>query len=289
MTNTLFKLKTFVESFNSGELQIDLAEQQENYIKEVKISCYNQFCSPTKRTHIGLSEIGKPAVLLGLKALGVSEVVSPASKLRFHFGDVFEALIVQILISYGLEVTDVQKEVAYSGIPGHIDGIVNGDTVLEVKTMSDSYYQRFTKQPDDSRGYLTQLNFYCHLLGLKGVWLCINKQTYELALIELIPDPTLLERGKKIIQVLPNIVTINDVLDNFDAPEPVTEFFKKQPTGKYLVPETMKYSNCVDVFYECVVEPNGYKKPTKYVVDYQPMHKSIETFYDSVGKGLIPF
>lgn len=290
MSETLYKLRQFVDAFNSGELQIDfdaMLLNTESYITEVAASFKNQFCNRNKRTHIGLSEIGKPAVLLGLKALGVEgELINPASRLRFHFGDVFETLIVETLKAHNLPITMEQHEINWHGVLGHIDGVLCGDTVLEVKTMSDNYFQRFTKQPDDSRGYLTQLNAYAYLLCTRGVWLCLNKQTYRLAVVEMIPDNTVLDRASAVIEALKSIKTVEDLVDTFDAPEPVTEFFKKQPTGKYLVPETMKYTPYAPMFYELQLDNNGYKKPTVYVTSYRERDDAINVF-NNINEGLV--
>ena len=290
MSETLYRLRQFVDAFNSGELQIDfdaMHDQLAQYSSEVIISYKNQFCNRDKRTHIGLSEIGKPAVLLGLKKLGVAgEIVSPASRLRFHFGDVFESLILATLKAHNFSITMEQHEISMKGTLGHIDAVVNDDTVLEVKTMSDYYYQKFIKEPDDSRGYVTQLNTYAYMLCKKGVWLCLNKQTYQLALIELVPNPLVLERAEAVIKALKEVKVIDDVLDLFDPPEPEAEFFKKQPTGRYLIPASMKYAAYLPVFYDLVLDVNGYKKPTTYVTSFPSKELSIKTFYN-LKEGLV--
>lgn len=290
MSNTLERLKQFADLFNSDYSCIStdgMLPLTEEYTKLVESSYHTQFCNRNERQHIGLSEIGKPAVLLGLKKLGVpAETINNQTKLRFHFGDVFEALIVNMLQSYGMPVENTQKEVSYKTVPGHIDGVVCGDTVLEVKTMSSSYFQRFLKEPNDDRGYLTQLNMYAHLLNLQGAWLCLNKETFELAVLPLTPNPLIIERAKAVIEVLPSIETFNDLFDTFEAPEAVPEYYYKKPTGKYLIPEAIRYSKYAEVFYDIQEEKNGYGKVTRYVTGYKDFGDAFTKFDELTG---VPF
>ncbi len=207
--------------------------------------------------------------------------------LRFHLGDVFESLIVQILSASGVSVTDTQLEVYLDDIPGHIDGIVNEDTVIEIKTMSDSYFRKFTKEPDDSRGYLTQLNTYCHVLGGKhGVWLCLNKQTNDLALVPLVPDKQVIQRAKDVIKYVKEVNSFADIFEYFQAPDAEREVFKRQDTGKYVLPESMRYCIFAPCFYEIQQELNGYKKLTDYVVGYNDLDTAWKNYNDLME---IPF
>ncbi len=280
----LDKLREFVLAFNSGILAFNaerITEMLPTYSTEVAQSYLRQFASSEKRTHIGLSEIGKPAVLLGLKKLGApQEDINPASRLRFHLGDVFESLIVQILKASGYHISHTQETVEFEGMPGHIDGVY-GDYVIEIKTMSDRYFKQFVNQPDDERGYLTQLNLYSKLMNKHGVWICLNKSTYELALVEMIPNVEVIDRARNVIQALNEVKTIDDVFDFFDPPQPVEEWFKKQPTGKYLLPDSMKYTPYRNVFYALDIGLNGYKKETVYVVSFQERKIGVRN-YESI-------
>jgi len=156
-----------------------------------------------ENSYLRLSSIGYPLHILALKKL-MKEGVLPYKRRQSHsmsmtvyFGHFFETLIFYLLKCKGFQVTGRQEELSVDvngvEVVGHIDGIVNGNTLIDVKTMSWTYFNAFVKRPDNDRGYISQLAAYNYELRLpKLAFLCLNKATMKLALIELLPE--LLER-----------------------------------------------------------------------------------------------
>lgn len=223
------------------------------------------------------SGLGYPAVLQALSWLGFpKEEVDFQSKLRFFTGDVFEAEIVALCRSIGIKITGDQTKLTFHGISGHCDGILELETgqkkLLEIKTANDNFFKMVQRNPKnlEDRGYLTQVSVYCEALGLPEYLILINnKNTGELLEVEGEPDLALIGRAARIIQKIKLLEKPEDILapgSGLSAPPPEEEVFKKQATGKLLVPTSMKYSPYAGAFYKTRGELNGYNKLTGYVV-----------------------
>jgi len=109
----------------------------------------------------------------------LGETLSPATRLKFLFGDIIEALVLFLARVSGHEVTDEQKETVLHGVVGHIDAKVDG-TVVDVKSSSSMSFKKFESglTPDtDDFGYLTQLSSYIQAEdGKVGAFLAVDKQ-----------------------------------------------------------------------------------------------------------------
>lgn len=275
-----------------------------------------------RRPNLRVSSIGKPAVLgaLGLphiqRELATLQAELPERttpddeqakiterlRLIFHTGDWFEAWVAFQLDRLGYERVaipddklseDLQWRVEYNvpgldvPVVGHLDHVVElGDgerLILEVKTMSDSYWRQFTGAGykfkddnlvtdggDDDRGYMTQLALYMEATGYDGAWLALNKATSQMALVY--PDPDDLAaartRANKVALALSKVKTLSDVYTLLKAPPGVPEVYKRKATGRLLLPTSMKYSGVAELFYDIRVEKNGYGKLTEYVGDF---------------------
>lgn len=303
------ELEDFVEQWNAGEFVGFNVEQEYGELiatyhgQATYDSFIKQYVNREPRTRIGVSELGKPAILLGLKAIGYpQETPALKSLFNFHYGDWFESLILNLLKLNGVSIASEQKEIEYYALFGHIDGVVGdntlGDLVLEVKTMSEYNYSKFSKpvnahKPwfrmfnEDVHGYATQLGCYSQVLGIDGVWLVLNKSTAELAIVK--PDKGILREGytraAELAKVLSEVKTLEDVIENFEPPDPEQEWFKKQPTGFFKVPESMRYSEYRHFFYEIVTDLNGYKKETEYVNRIRTPDEMYELLNDYAYQG----
>ena len=195
----------------------------------------------------------------------------------FMDGHVFEAEILAHMEAHpNFNVVDQQREIEFEGVFGHIDAVVDtghGKILIEAKTMSPYYFTKFVKNPDDARGYMTQLGIYTEALDLPGVWICKNKATSEVAMV--IPNEEDLEearyRAHLLVPLLRKIETFEDIFEVFQAPEPVQEVCKKKATGRMLVPEEMRYNVWRHVFYDIEVLRNCYSKQTEYVIQLSSM------------------
>ena len=275
-------LQSFVDRFNSKEsADLFLTALKADYTESLE-----------KRTHTGVSELGKPAIITAVKRLHPDLELDPPlkAKLRMHFGNLMEQAMIQIMKHYG-DVSLEQSEVEFNGILGHIDGVWEGRIVFDIKMMSSGYYDWFTKKPNDNRGYLTQIACYSACLNLDPAMLCINSDTFELSLVKF--DPNFLEgyveRAILVSDALHKITDWDTLLESgIVAPMPEPEIYKKEPTGNYLVPTTMKYTALKPCCYETELGINNRKEEVEYVVGLRDMGM-LEHYVTEMLNARIPF
>jgi hypothetical protein len=227
-----------------------------------------------------MSALGKPAMVTALQKLGYYEP-EPKGHLRYIFflGDVFENVLGVLLEAYGYKILADQTKhpedtaVTWNGLKGHFDYLVEVDgqpILIEAKTMSGNYARQFYKEPNDDRGYITQLALYSAATGHPAVWLCMDKSTGLLTQVN--PDiPYLddaLQRAENVMGRLEQVNTIADVFSLFRPPPGRPEIFQRQETGKLLVPTSMSFSPYKNAVYKLDQGNNGYNKPTDYIYDY---------------------
>lgn len=269
-------LKDFVDWFNNGTYHY--AEQTAEGLAlasihgaATKASFIDKLIQPKNRTHIGISDLGKPAVLVALNKLGFpGETLKVNNIFNFHYGDWIESFFISLMKSYGLSVTDEQKVVNFGDCIGHIDCLVSNQLV-EIKSLSDNNFRRMRNGELDIYGYSTQLSCYSQSLGLVGGWLIFNKATRELALVELDGETytRCVDRAHDVLEGLKNISDTEDIFKYFEAPPPVNEVYQKKETSNLLLPESMRYSEYSSCFYELEIRRNGYYKDTVYVKDFR--------------------
>lgn len=272
MTTVKEELKEFIryinEDVDDGLFNLDT----ETYGQMMEQSLRRHYVEDRERKGLRMSGLGKPAAVQGLNHLGYYEPdPSGKTKLIFHLGDVYENWLELQLRAYGFKVVSSQGQVDFHGVKGHYDFVIegsNGDSLLvEAKTMSDGYSKQFRKNPDDARGYTTQLALYNHTTGIPAVWVCFNKGTAETFMVE----PTYevlterLNRAEDIITRMRTLKKVDDLLDTFRAPPPYEEKYRGSMTGNYLVPLNMKYTPFKDALYDLEYTKNGYGKDTEYV------------------------
>ena len=228
-----------------------------------------------------MSALGKPAMVTALQKLGYYEP-EPRGHLRYIFflGDVFENVLGELFKAYGYKVIADQTKhpedtkVTWNGLGGHFDYMIDVDghkVLIEAKTMSGNYARQFLKEPNDDRGYITQLALYRAALGNPlAAWLIMDKSTGLMHVVW--PDlPYLddaLERAQKVMERLERVETLEDVFRLFRPPPGRPEVYQRQETGRYLVPTSMSFSPYKSAVYKLTQEPNGYNKMTDYVYAY---------------------
>lgn len=232
------------------------------------------FVEGRQKPGVRMSNLGKPAVITALMKLGYTEP-DPKGKLRyiFYLGDVFENTLEYFLKSYGFTIVSSQGQVKWKyNLTGHYDFIVEKDgqqVLVEAKTMSANYSRVFQQNPNDDRGYLTQMALYQNCLQLPSVWLCLDKGSGEMFSVDANPGILYerLLRAENVLKRLQNVRDLSDVLTAFKAPPPRPEIFKGEPSGKYLLPQSIAYSPFTPAIYKLSQGSNGYGKPTTYVDD----------------------
>lgn len=240
------KISKFVQMWNDGTKLTEVSDEFARWVGDECAESFKKQYSPSKTRPLGLSQVGKPAVLLAAAQLGMKPKEHNTLKMQwiFNLGDFFETTCFALMAHYRYEITECQKEIDFYGAKGHIDGVVDG-RLVELKTMSGYYWQKFIKEQDDDRGYLTQLHLYAHCMGVQEAsWLCLNKFTGELIEVQLDFDPYYVRRAKYVLETLPSVRTFEDIKKYFAVPEPV---INKQ--NILSLPESMRWCGLNDYFY----------------------------------------
>jgi hypothetical protein len=203
--------------------------------------CVSKYFYRTEGDSVRMSNLGKPLVHLAYSIVKPkAETFTPADMWVLSMGDYAEALVKELMRLNGFEFTHDQAEVRVGNILGHVDGVVDGETVFDIKAMSTTYWKSFTSKPDNTRGYLTQLSLYQYGLKLpKAAFLCLNKVTGQLKVVKLpitVMQAQVCEAYTK-LQALKRIQNEDDIRAVVE-PEPP----KKLKNGKLVVPDSMEHS-----------------------------------------------
>jgi hypothetical protein len=135
-----------------------------------------------------LSAIGKPDRQIYNRYHGIKgEDIKGATKIKFLYGHLIEAMVVALARLSGHKVTDQQKECTVEGVKGHTDGRIDG-VLVDIKSASDFGFKKFKKgtlHEDDPFGYIAQLKGYAKSEGdTEYAWVAMNKTSGELCVLK---------------------------------------------------------------------------------------------------------
>jgi hypothetical protein len=281
-------IQTFIDEWNGGHSPL-LSYPGVDAIQGDVEKIFLEMIEPQPRDYVGLSLVGKHEALLALYHLGYREPIENRLRYVFLTGHVFESIILASMLDYGIRVEGQQEEVHIAGFPGHIDCVIEGE-LYDVKTMSASHFNSFIKKPTDMMGYITQLCAYHNALqddvGCNPGWVCYNKETSELQTVYLFDHISVedydkyLERVYEKRQYLDAIKTLNDVQLIY-VPEPRPEVYRKEKTGRLLLPQPLYMTYYSDAFYELEPGTNSYGKETKYITRKRTPPETIQWLHDN--------
>lgn len=207
-----------------------------------------KFCQePETGSATRMSSIGKPLIEVAYNLIDKRpEELSKARLWVITMGDYAELLIKELMRQTGHVFTHDQAEVTVAGLVGHIDGIVDDETVFDIKALSTTYWKAFTNNPNNDRGYLTQLSLYRAATKMpKAAFLCLNKVTGEMKVVKLSTRmyKEQIQAVREKLRILRQIKTEQDIVE---LVEPETPVVKK---GKFLVPDSMQFSqHLLDIY-----------------------------------------
>lgn len=127
-----------------------------------------QRLSPSAREPRGtlrMSNVGTPCkrkLWYEVNTPEVAEELTPATRIKFLFGDILEELMLLLAEAAGHTVEGRQDELYIEGVKGHRDAIIDG-VLVDVKSASTMGMAKFKGNNlyvDDPFGYLTQLSNY---------------------------------------------------------------------------------------------------------------------------------
>lgn len=281
------KLTEFIELWNNQEISLNEFEPDnldwiETQTKRDFVSTYGT----TEKRELSISQLGKPFGFLLLDKLGIKNQMNITAQTQYHLmtGKMWESIILSLMWQYGVDIHMLQQEVDFNGIKGHVDCVYADNTVIDIKTMNAYYFKKFIEEPDDDKGYLTQIGCYqdalkCDYAGI----LCLNKWFGELAYVPINFRDTytkdniecklaeLVERASEIIYYYPEYSThsLEDIvpayIENIYCPE-------HKVSKKIMVPDLLKYDSRKDCVWN--ISKSGY---IKSMYDTETICKNLRT------------
>lgn len=159
------------------------------------------------------------------------------------YGNISEALIRLLLTECNIRPAYDVPVTAFNGMLRGTADLVTDEAVVDVKTMSSYYFKSFCAEPDDDRGYITQLHVYAEGLQLSEMYvLALCKEYPSAALVKIDYEP---ECYAAIKTRLTHYVQADSVeyIRNCVIPKLV-------PNGRELrLPPGMTYDACRELLY----------------------------------------
>jgi hypothetical protein len=211
------KIDTLVQDIydvvDKGAFEED-AEHIDQMAKEIGEQLKRRLIANKDEEHRGLrlSSIGQCERKIWYQYKGYGgEKIGPATRIKFIFGDLLEALVICLSKMAGHEVRGEQDEVTVNGVLGHRDCVIDGH-VVDIKSASKYGFQKFasgTVAEDDSFGYIDQLSAYVHgsddVDKSSAYNLAIAKELGRLALFKL--ESKDMKDSEARVQYLKEVVT----------------------------------------------------------------------------------
>jgi hypothetical protein len=253
-------------------------EQQEKLCASFATECsaifHKQFFKEYKdNSPPFMSNVGKCARMLAFKLHGFKgEAVSAKARMTFFFGDLIEAAIGIIAEASGWELANKQESVEVAGLRGRTDGRPAKNAVVDIKSMSAASFE-ITKRSGgvgDDFGYLTQISLYRAGLQVdEAFFLCVNKNTGEIAVWEAPNAPDLVELAKAKYNLV-----MASTPDRLPARpyQPVND----KKTGKLCLPMQCKFCDFRLLCWNVVDIAEGYNKSEVYVVDSENPTRDVD-------------
>jgi hypothetical protein len=216
-----------------------------------------------------MSNIGQPDRKLwyALNSEMGKEDVGSQAKLKFLFGDIWEAILLFLCEQAGHTVEARQDEVILDGVSGHPDAVIDG-VVVDVKSASAQAFKKFkygTLKEDDPFGYYYQLAGYSEAIDpdADGAFLAVDKQTAALTLLR-VPNAELKE-----LAVRERVSHIKDVVRSDTLPERCYPLVPDGKSGNLRLPVGCSY--CPYKF-ECWKEANDGKGLRTFIYATGPVY-----------------
>jgi len=160
--NTLIK---DVYDVASREVWFDPA-LAERYSNELGIRILGRLSERDRVPSLRLSQMGDVcprSLWASIHSPSVREKFPAHTQIKFHFGDVIEAMAIALAKAAGHEVTGEQDELVLDGVIGHRDCVIDG-CIVDVKSTNSLSFQKIKngRVAEDTflRSYLDQLDGY---------------------------------------------------------------------------------------------------------------------------------
>jgi hypothetical protein len=141
-------------------------EDSARYSAELGNRVMERLAASGERSSLRLSAMGEQcprSLWASVHASSIREKFPAPTRIKFHYGDVIEAMAVALAKAAGHEVTGEQDELELLGIKGHRDCVIDG-CIVDVKSVNSLGFQRIKSRQVESdvflRSYLDQLDGY---------------------------------------------------------------------------------------------------------------------------------
>lgn len=239
------KLNLFLQAVCDGKANItdSLIEEFGNRCERVLRESFIE--SQERKFTIRMSNIGRSLRRLMLDR-DSPDMLKPDIewKLKATVGHIYEAFVLTLLKSSGVNVEAQDEKVSYLiddiELQGTFDVQIDGK-IYDIKTASDyAFDKKFcnleTLRDGDSFGYFAQGFGYSLASGKPfGGWIVINKATGNLKVLEIndVVHDTLKEEYKKEIEYKVRYIVSNKPIPPCKGV--IEEFFRKKPTGNKIL------------------------------------------------------
>lgn len=138
----------------------------ERYSQEMGIRVLGRLSERREVPRLRLSQMGDgcpKSLWASIHSPSIREKFPPNVLIKFHFGDVVEAMAIALAKAAGHLVTGEQDELELDGVLGHRDCVIDGN-IVDVKSVNSLSFQKIKNKAvaEDTflRSYLDQLDGY---------------------------------------------------------------------------------------------------------------------------------
>lgn len=251
------RLQAFLDLLNRESVDVsdELLDEFASHCREAMRRLLRESGS-RKRFTLRMSNVGKPLCQLQMEALGVSSHPEPYNMpMKMLFGDLVEATVLTMLKASGVNVQSTNQHVTLNIADIEINGTYDvkiDDKIYDIKSASDySFRKKFHSEGDgvsgltenDPFGYVGQGFGYAEADGSKfGGWIAVNKETGEVAVLEIPDDYTYIHRHQEAlnrIEETAKAITSKQPFKRLFTDEP--EVYYKNKTGNRILPSVCAY------------------------------------------------
>lgn len=173
----------------------------------------------------------------------LAEPYRPWTRIKFGYGHLVEAYVIQLAKAAGHEVTGEQDELSVDGVVGHRDCVIDGN-VVDVKSANSRSFEKFKDgsiASDDKFGYLDQLDGY--VVGSRNDPLVRNKSSgFLLAVDQELGHLKLYEHTAREERIRGRIRDYREIVSLAGPPKCTCESVPDGASGNYRLGVTASYN-----------------------------------------------
>jgi len=175
----------------------------------------------------------------------LAEPLPPWAVIKYTYGHIIEALIIELAKSAGHDVQGEQDEIILDGVMGHRDCVIDG-AIVDVKSASSLGFKKFkdkTIAQSDDFGYLDQLDAYVVGSVMANDPLVIEQEKgYNIAVDKTLGHLCLYEHYVRPVRIRERIKLYKEIVQQPHAPDCQCEVTQPDNTGNIILGTKASYS-----------------------------------------------